>query len=83
MRKFIIPVFLVCVVHTSFSQETSKVVPIDQDSLKILYSQIDKMHRPHLMKLKEHFTYRNKIEPSLQNKQLLLYVEEKLLTVQE
>lgn len=62
------------------AQNTSQVVPIDQDSLQVLYSKIDAMDRGYLIKMQEHFRYRNRIEPSLQNEQLLLYVEEKLRT---
>lgn len=82
MKKIIFSIFLLCC-GISFGQEASGLAPISEDSLQVLHAKLDEMSRSQLMKMKEHFTYRNRIEPSEQNRNLLLYVNQRLEAIHE
>lgn len=76
-RIFITTTFLLGWFCT-YAQETSQIIPISQDSLATLYAQIDELGESDLKRVQEHFRYRLRMEPSEQNKELLLYVDERL-----
>lgn len=48
------------------------------DSLQKLYQRIDLLSVFDLRKMRESYIYKNRTQPSNQNKQILLYVEERL-----
>lgn len=51
---------------------------ISADSLQKLYQRIDLLSVFDLKKMRESYIYKNRTQPSNQNKQILLYVEERL-----
>lgn len=69
--------------HTRCVHPTSvcRLLPADTlsaDSLQKLYQHIDMLSVFDLKKMRESYIYRNRTQPSNQNKQILLYVEERL-----
>lgn len=50
---------------------------ISSDSLQKLYQHIDSLSYFDLKKWRESFIYRNRTQPSYQNKQILIYIEER------
>lgn len=81
-RIFITATFLMGWLYP-YAQETSQVIPISEDSLKVLYAQIDELGESDLTRVQEHLRYRTRIEPSEQNSKLLLYVDERLKLVRQ
>lgn len=51
---------------------------LSPDSLQMLYRQIDMLSVFDLQKVRESYVYKNRTQPSNQNRQILLYVEERL-----
>lgn len=51
---------------------------ISADSLQKFYQRIDLLSVFELKKMRESYIYKNRTQPSNQNKQILLYVEERL-----
>lgn len=51
---------------------------LSPDSLQLLYRQIDQLSVFDLKKVRESYIYRNRTQPSDQNKRILLYVEERI-----
>lgn len=51
---------------------------LTEDSITRLRLYIDLLSIPQLEKMKESYIYKNKISPTEQNKELLLYIEEKI-----
>ncbi|MNU71615.1 hypothetical protein D3C71_610480 [compost metagenome] len=51
---------------------------LSSDSLQKLYQRIDLLSVFDLKKMRESYIYKNRTQPSNQNKQILLYVEERL-----
>lgn len=69
--------------HTRYASHTPvyRFVPSDtisSDSLQKLYQRIDLLSVFELNKMRESYIYKNRTQPSNQNKQILLYVEERL-----
>ncbi|WP_300662906.1 hypothetical protein [Fluviicola sp.] len=60
-------------VYGSISSDT-----LSSDSLQKLYQRIDLLSVFELNKMRESYIYKNRTQPSNQNKQILLYVEERL-----
>jgi hypothetical protein len=54
---------------------------LSADSLKIYYWSIDQLSVFDLKKWHESFVYRNRIQPSYRNTQILMYIEERLKAV--
>ncbi len=54
---------------------------ISSDSLQKLYQHIDSLTYFDLKKWRESFIYKNRTQPSYQNKQILIYIEERLKAV--
>jgi hypothetical protein len=51
------------------------------DSIQSLYQRIDTLSIFELKKWRESYIYKNRTEPSDQNKEILLYIEERMKTV--
>jgi len=51
------------------------------DSLQKLYQQIDLLSIFELKKWRESYIYKNRTQPSVQNKQILMYIEERIKVV--
>lgn len=69
--------------HTGFAHHTPvyRLRPADTisaDSLQKFYQRIDLLTVFELKKMRESYIYKNRTQPSNQNKQILLYVEERL-----
>lgn len=69
--------------HIGYASHTPvyRFVPSDtisSDSLQKLYQRIDLLSVFELNKMRESYIYKNRTQPSNQNKQILLYVEERL-----
>lgn len=54
---------------------------LSADSLQTLYSKIDQLSVFELPKWRESYIYKNRIQPCNQNKQILLYIEERMKVV--
>jgi hypothetical protein len=54
---------------------------LSNDSLQMLYQHIDLLTVFDLQKWRESFIYKNRTQPSYQNKQILIYIEERLKVV--
>ena len=63
--------------HTPVYRLTSSDT-LSADSLQKLYQRIDLLSVFELNKMRESYIYRNRTQPSDQNKRILLYVEERL-----
>ncbi len=51
------------------------------DSIQQLYARIDTLSIFELKKWRESYIYKNRTEPSARNKEILLYIEERMKTV--
>lgn len=51
---------------------------LSQDELQFFYSELDKMSTFDLKKYRESFIYRRRMNPCVQNREVVLYIEEKL-----
>lgn len=54
---------------------------LSSDSLQKLYQQIDLLSIFELKKWRESYIYKNRTQPSVQNKQILMYIEERIKVV--
>jgi hypothetical protein len=54
---------------------------LSPDSLQKLYQQIDLLSIFELKKWRESYIYKNRTQPSVQNKQILIYIEERIKVV--
>lgn len=54
---------------------------LSSDSLQKLYQRIDSFSIFELKKWRESYIYKNRTQPSYQNKQILLYIEERMKLV--
>ena len=54
---------------------------LSSDSLQKLYKRIDQLSVFDLNKWRESYIYKNRTQPSHQNKQILVYIEERLKVV--
>ncbi|WP_430406687.1 hypothetical protein [Fluviicola sp.] len=54
---------------------------LSSDSLQKLYQQIDLLSIFELKKWRESYIYKNRTQPSVQNKQILIYIEERIKVV--
>lgn len=51
---------------------------LSQEELRFFYSELDKMSSFDLKKYRESFIYRRRVNPCAQNREVVLYIEEKL-----
>lgn len=67
--------------HTNVAYVKSVYQPpadtLATDSLQKLYRQIDLLSPFELKKWRESYVYKNRTQPSYQNKQILIYIEER------
>jgi hypothetical protein len=54
---------------------------LSSDSLQKIYQKIDQLSVFDLQKWRESYIYKNRTQPSHQNKQILIYIEERLKVV--
>lgn len=54
---------------------------LSPDSLRIYYQAIDQLSVFDLKKWRESYIYKNRTQPSVQNKQILMYIEERIKVV--
>jgi hypothetical protein len=66
------------VVHGTLVCRVSLPDTLSSDSLQMFYRQIDRLSVFDLKKVRESYIYKNRTQPSDQNKRILLYVEERL-----
>ena len=81
MKKLLLSALLLFSCLTATAQnasENSKFPIITEDSLVKLYHFIDDASVFDLTKLQESYRYKSRLEPSTQNKEILLYIDEKL-----
>lgn len=65
-------------VHMTPVYRFSLTDTLSPDSLQMLYRHIDQLSVFDLRKVRESYIYQNRTRPSDQNKQILLYVEERI-----
>ncbi|AEA42114.1 hypothetical protein [Fluviicola taffensis] len=64
--------------HSLYEQQIPSDTLTVEDSLRLIYEQIDLLSYFDLKKMRESFIYRNRTQPSYLNKQVLIYIEERL-----
>ncbi len=60
-----------------------QIIPdsLSADSMQMIYQEIDLLSIFELKKWRESYIYKNRTQPSAQNKQILMYIEERLKVV--